>query len=246
MSDIRSRSQISDQQTFNKTTTSLTINMKHIIRNVNTVPFSKFYTYIKWEGIFSDWLLVRFSTPTDGSCLFHAIANSFFTPYHTSMLNGKCISRKTIVKSLRSELSDLLDSSDPNNIENVTYYNTINSGNTLKFSNIVPEFELEYMQNELKSDSYIGYGYMEFIGNILNKDIYILEATRHDIYASDELNLTIKGNRDSIILYYIEGHYELVGLKNKNGSFNTHFSHKHSLIQCLYKRVCEIINKESN
>lgn len=197
---------------------------------VLTSPIAKFYCPIEWDDL-GEWILVRFSTPMDGNCLFHSIANSFFTPYWTEILNDKHMSRINQIKHLRTELSNRLPE----------YYDKINGGNMKIFAESVPEFKLEYMQQQLQSQVPIGYGYMEFIGDILDKDIYILEAARKDIYKTDELKYTIKGNRNSIILYYMDGHYELVGLHHADGTFTTHFDHNHSLIKFLRNKVLKLI-----
>ena len=207
-------------------------------------PVANYYVRINWEGGFERWNLVRFSTPMDGNCLFHAITNSFFAPYHTETLHGKTIQRNRIVRRLREELSIKLGSRISSDSSSLTHYDTLNGGNTAIFAEHVPEFKLQHMQNELNSNTAIGYGYMEFIGNILDKDIYILEAVRCEIYFTDELPLTIKGNRNSIVLYYANGHYELMGIQNQDGSFTTHFVHTHTLIQFLYNRVLQIINQQ--
>lgn len=207
-------------------------------------PIANYYAEINWPR-FEQWKLVRFATPMDGNCFFHAISNAFFSPYHTETLKGKHVSRDKMVTLLRSELSHRLAekiSDDPNAS---THYEVLSGGNMCTFAEAVPEFTLENMQRELASRSFIGFGYLEFIGNALEKDIYILEAQRRDIYITDELAFTIKGNRKSIILYYINGHYELVGVHRDDNTFDTHFSPEHSLIQCLYARVQELINKQS-
>lgn len=206
----------------------------------NHGPIASYYNELKWDNGFEQWDLVRFSTPMDNNCLFHAIANSFFHPYHSEILDGKKISRSAIISSLRKELANKLADIDPSTGK--SYYETLADGNIAIFSNSVPEFKLEYMQSQLKSRVPIGYGYMEFIGNSLDKDIYILDGARHDIYITDELPFTIKGNRNSIVLYYTTGHYELVGIRNSDGTFSTHFSSQHTLIKFLYNRVCQIIN----
>jgi hypothetical protein len=207
-------------------------------------PIGNYYAEINWKNGFEQWPLVRFSTPADNSCLFHAISNSFFDPYHTETLHGKHVPRNRMIMGLRKELSQKLAAKiSPNPDKNgyhPTHYDMLNGGNTSAFADFVPEFKLEYMQTQLESPVPIGYGYMEFIGNVLNKDIYILEALRHDIYVTDELSLTIKGTRNSIVLYYMNGHYELVGIQNIDGSFDTHFSPNHSLIRFLHNRVCQI------
>ena len=206
------------------------------------IPYANYYAPIEWDNGYEKWDLVRFATPMDNNCLFHAITNSFYEPYHTGVRNGKRVDRNKIVTSLRQELSERLASKISDDPNSPTHYEIINNGNNSTFSDSVHEFKLSYMQNQLNSAVPIGYGYIEFIGNALNKDIYILEALRRDIYVTDELPFTIKGNRKSIILYYMNGHYELAGIKNKDGKFNTHFNPDHELIRFLYDRVQQYIN----
>src|SRR5437763_1645606 len=55
--------------------------------NTGKGPVGNFYAEIHWDNGFAPWHLVRFSTPMDGNCLFHAISNSFFIPYHEEMLH---------------------------------------------------------------------------------------------------------------------------------------------------------------
>lgn len=203
-----------------------------------SAPYADYYMVIRWENGFEKWKLVRFGTPKDQNCLFHAIANAYFEPYHNQMLNDEYISRDDLISLIRSELANKL--SEPVNDTQIVY-DVINNGNTATFSQAIPEFRMNYMQQQLKSQVPIGYGYMDLIGNCLNKDIYILEALRNDIYVTDELQYTIKGNRPSIVLYYVNGHYELVGIQNDDGTFTTHFDHEHSLIRFLYERVREYV-----
>jgi hypothetical protein len=208
-----------------------------------SAPYADYYMSIRWDGGFENWNLVRFGTPKDQHCLFHAIANGYFEPYHTESFNGEYKSREDLIIMMRSELA--LKLSEPIN-ETQTIYDIINNGNTAAFSQAMPEFRMAYMQRQLNSQIPIGYGYMDLIGNSLNKDIYILEALRNDIYVTDELPYTIKGSRPSIVLYYVNGHYELVGIQNPDGTFTTYFDPEHSLIRFLYGRVQEyIINMNS-
>jgi len=203
-------------------------------------PVGNYYAEINWKNGFENWPLVRFSTPMDGNCLFHAICNSFFSSYHDEKLNDQTVTRDKIVAAMRKELSETLSKPISDESNSPRHYDILNGGNTSAFSEAVPEFKLKYMQKQLDSNTSIGYGYMEFIGNVLNKDIYILEAIRHDIYITDELPYTIRGNRSSIVLYYMNGHYELVGIHNQNNTFDTHFSPEHTFIRFLYDRVKSI------
>ena len=93
-------------------------------------PSATRYGEIKWAKGYEQWELVRFFTPMDGSCLFHAITNSFFEPYHIEKLNGEPMSREKIIASFRKELSTLLYKVNPNDPDKRSYYEFINGGNT--------------------------------------------------------------------------------------------------------------------
>ena len=150
------------------------------------------------------------------------------------------MSRDTVVTELRKELASRLQEVDPQDPQKRTYYQCLAGGNTAIFAEAVPEFALPFMQGQLASTAPIGYGYIEYICNALNKDIYILSAADRDIYVCDELPFCIKGNRKSIVVYYMNGHYELVGIQQADGSFDTHFRHDHSFIRFLNDIVKEV------
>ena len=210
--------------------------------NINH-PVAEYYSEINWGNGYERWALCRFATPMDGSCLFHSISNSFFSPYHKQSLHGKTMTRNEIVSTLRRELAQRLAEVDPEDENGRTYYTSLAGGNTAIFAEAVSEFKLEVMQSQLASNAHIGYGYIEFICNALNKDIYMLDAAHRDIYIFDELPFCIKGNRKSIVIYYMNGHYELVGIRNDDGSFDTHFEPNHSFILFLNSIVKEMIGR---
>jgi hypothetical protein len=201
---------------------------------------SKYFVPILWQNGFEDWNLARFETPGDGNCLFHALLNSFFIPYITGKLQETEVTPELLVKAFRKKLSEKLDT--PRSDGGPTYYQALAGGELAKQAIHVREYELPNMQKLLNSDAWIGYGYMEYIGDICNKDIYILEGHRHDLYVSDELRFCIKGNRNSIVLYYCNSHYEPVGILDENNKFQTLFSPNHSFIRFLKRRVDDIIN----
>lgn len=183
---------------------------------------------------FELWKLVKFIIPPDGHCLFHSLLFSFYTPYREEELNGKAISKLQIVVNLRHELSDRLDG----------VYDALSGSNIGEFSKALPEFELSYMKNELKSNSHIGYGYIEYIGNIINKDIYIIDGNTSNIYISDELPYLIKG-RTSIVLYYKDSHYEPIGLEQDN-VYHCHFKAKHPFIRFLRDKIDQHLRNITN
>lgn len=174
---------------------------------------------------FELWKLVKFAVPPDGHCLFHSLLFSFYTPYREEELNGNAISKLQIVVNLRHELSDRLDN----------VYGSLSKGNLSKFAEAVPEFELSSMKNELKSNNYIGYGYIEYISNLINKDIYIIDGETNNIYISDELPYLIKG-RTSIVLYYKDSHYEPIGLE-QDDAYYCHFKSNHPFIRFLRDKI---------
>lgn len=215
-----------------------------ILPKTENGPVGYYYADIDWKGEYSGWEIVRIFTPPDGSCLFHAILNGFSTSYHSGMLNGKQINKEKMVSLFRKELAEKLAETIPG--ESHTYYESLNNGNMKEFSEAVPEFSLKNMQAELNSNNSIGYGYLEFISDIIEKDIYILDADRQDIYISDEA--AVKGDRSSIVIYYSDftGHYELIAIKTED-SFASHFSPKHSFIKFLYEKIqaCKSIEEEN-
>ena len=197
-------------------------------------PVAPVYSYINWNNGYENFPLVRFATTADGNCLFHAIANSYYKPYHSGILQGKKISRSTIVENMRKELAKELTRKTENGM---TVYDTLANGNYGDFAKNVPEFSLENMIKRLQTNKAIGYGYMELISITLEKDIYILDAKTHDLYESDEKPYMVNGLRSSIVLYYVGGNYELVGIENEDGTFSTHFAPSHSFIRFLFDKI---------
>jgi len=196
---------------------------------------------IEWKNGYEKWKIVKINTIGDGNCLFHAIVNSFFEPYRQEKIEDTNITKKEIVKLLRKELSQKLSQKIEG--KNITYYEKINGGNTYKFSETISDFKQENMKKILDSNNQIGYGYIEYIGDVLNKDIYILEGKRQDIYKTDEYIYSIKNDREAIVLYYNNGHYELIGLINDNNDIETYFNYNHSFIKFLNEKVNKFLKK---
>lgn len=191
------------------------------------------FTKLDWKNGYEVYDLIRYETPMDGHCLFHALCQAFFIPYQTGVLNDKPISKCQIIQNLRAELADKL-SHPVKTIDGPRYYDLLQNGHINEFATHVPEFTLPNMQFELNSNHCIGYGYIEYIADQLNKDIYILDGQRQDVYKSDETPLVIK-NRPSVVLYYDNHHYELIGLKHDD-HYDTHFLPTHPLIQFLRQK----------
>lgn len=180
---------------------------------------------IDWDG-YDEFKLFRLGIPADGDCLFHAIARAFFNQY----IDG-CINRNEIVRIFRKHLAANFD----------PYYPLINNGNTAEFAKEVPEFELDVMKHDLgTSGTFLGYGYIHYISMILGRDIYILNGHDKDIYISDDMSLNIQGDRPSIVLYFENSHYEVVGM-DKNNHIGTYFKPTNAFIRFLYNKICKRI-----
>ncbi len=218
-------------------------------------PVGDYYQKIMWENSFDNWELIRIDTIADRSCLFHAIANGYFLPYHTEIVDGNKMSRREIIKQMRKELAEKLSSPVSSEPNAKTHYETINSGKTSEFpiSPDLPDcdYSLSNMQKQLSGDDNIGYGYLEYISNILDKNIYILNEADKDLFPFEKTELLnyYKKNRPSIVLYYtmpnnkdIYDHYELVGIMN-NGIVDTYFDSDHTFIKFLYNKVLDRAHK---
>lgn len=182
--------------------------------------------------------LVRIATPTDGSCFFHAIIMSFYEPYQTGKMGGLALDRTKFILNLRRDLASKLEEPiDPLNPNSPRYYDKLSRGTMAEFAKACPEYTLENIQRTLRSIEWVDYSLSEFISNILQKDIYILDAETRDVYIlGDASELLFKG-RQSLVLLFHPGHFELVGLRDTaTGNIQTLFSPDHPLIQSIRDR----------
>ena len=185
--------------------------------------------------------MVRIKTIPDGSCFFHALCNAFFIPYRTGKItcdDGSEISitQRQIVKGLRDDLAKKLASRIDANPESPRYYDVISRGQLGDFSMGVNHYSLENMQKELQSDDPIDHIYNEFISDLINKDIYLLDLEKEDVYVTgNDIDILYK-NRESIVILSMPGHYELVGVRD-NGTIKTLFKPDHEFIVMIYNRL---------
>ncbi len=112
-------------------------------------PVGPYYTEINWKGGYEAWDLVKIYTVGDGSCLFHALCNSYFRTYRETPSETR---RVELVQQFRGELSKKLLEPICKASEK-KYYDILNRGNTRVFSEDVTEFRLDYMQKQLASNS---------------------------------------------------------------------------------------------
>jgi len=203
------------------------------------------YEKLGWEGAFKDFNLIRIRTEMDGSCFFHSLAKAYFKPYIVGKIGDKVFNRKEFVHNLRKDLSKTLGLKiEPENSNSKTYYQTLANGELEKISKELTEYSLENMQKELESFSTpISNIYNEFISNQLELDIYILDLVKKDVYMTGTEDHLLYKNRKSVVVLYMPGHYELIGLIHKNKNVETLFSPDSALILQIRKRMNELRKK---
>ncbi len=181
--------------------------------------------------------LVILTTVSDGSCFFHSVLRAFNTSYITSK---SITDRVNLARTFRNALADRLDEIDP--ITGKNYYSGLNQGRLSEISEGIKEYTKEGLQKELRSESSVDNIYQELISNALHIDIYIIDGIKKDIYSvGSSFDCYYKG-RNSIILYYSGGHYEVIGLKHSNGEIDTIFTPLHPLIQSCRSRLISNIH----
>jgi len=198
------------------------------------------YENLVWDGPFSYPNMVRIRTPTDGSCFFHAIAKAYFEPYINGKLNNKPLNRKEFIQKLRKDLSKKLKSKvNPTDPQSPIYYNILSRGKLGEFSKSVPNYSLENMVKELDSNRPVDNVYNEFISDQLDKDIYILDMLKKDVYITGYDDEILYKNRPSIVILYLPGHYELMGL-DETGVVKTLFDPDHNFIKAIRERMVKV------
>lgn len=183
--------------------------------------------------------IVRIGTIGDGSCFFHAVVKAFYTPYKIGILNGIPIDKRAFIQNLRKDLAiKLVQKVDPLNKNSPRYYDLLGRGKLKEFSKEMPEYTIENMQRVLNSNLPVDNSFNEFVSNLLNKDIYLLDYLNKDVYITGKDDDILYKGRDSIVILVMPGHYELIGLMTVNG-IQTLFPSDHTLIQVINQRRFE-------
>ncbi len=202
---------------------------------------------LKWQGAFQYPSMVRIRTFMDGSCMFHGILNSFFIPYKLGMCNGVPLNRKAFIKEIRKDLSIKLgEPIDPENPGGLRHYDILSRGKLSKFSDNkgLEQYSLRNMQKQLlNSREAVDNVYNEFLSNIFDIDIYMLDLNKKDVYMVGEDSGILYKDRGSVILLYMPGHYELIGLEDPSGNIITYFSPHHSFIESIRARMRTMIKR---
>lgn len=192
--------------------------------------------------------MIRKGTYTDGSCYFHAIVEAYFVPYKSGMIGGRPFSRKQFIKDFRLDLAKKLSEINEKDDKKRTYHKSISNGKLTELqkdsllASIVSE---ENMKKELSSNNSVSYIFHEMVSDLLNKDIYILDAKNKNVYIIDSNTSLYYKNRKSIVLLWIKGHYEVVGVRN-DSIIRTFFSPEDPFIVSIKSQITTRTNFSKN
>jgi hypothetical protein len=196
---------------------------------------------LAWTGEFTYPGMVRLRTLPDPGSLLHAVFNAFFVPYRSNQFNhnSEPIGRKDMVNAYRGLLAKRLDEPiDPSNALSPCVYDCLARGKMKEFSDIIKEYHIEVMRSELNdTDFFLDDKYLELIANEVSKDIYILNALTEDVHVFDhaDVDMYYKG-RPAVVVLFLPGHFELVGIRKPNGDVVTHFSPSSAFIEAIHAR----------
>lgn len=210
--------------------------------------YDRKYGNLSLNGPFKYPNMIEKYEPGDGSCLFNAVTDSFYLPYKAGykIIDGKRVAfdKKTFIRNLRDDLADMLDKPVskkhlelyPNYKEGVTYYEILSAGKLAEYAKEsgLPEYSLEGMQAILRSNNFVDMVYQEYLGLMLDIDIYVLDRATGDIAAFRDFDFY--RDRKSAVIIYNDLHYNLVGL-NKQGIITTLFNHNDDFITSIRNRI---------
>ena len=196
------------------------------------------YELIDWSdiGAITYPNMFRIFTPIENQgSFYHALLNALFKPYRSGTIDGLTVSQFEMVRRLRNDLAYTLTVKDAK--KNTTNYQGLANGNIQNLSYNSQEYKLKTMQDNILKNLPGGNIYIEYISDQMNIDIYILDGNRRDvIFSGDNLSRLYK-NRKSVVLLYIPGHYELVGIIDEEGRQITTFDPKDRFINVIRRRL---------
>lgn len=162
------------------------------------------------------------SVPGDGSCFFHAILRGISNYYKTS-------STPTIIPTITDFRRQLAARFTPD------VYRKLSRGQLPNISKHLPQYSYQQMLDNLLRGS-VDNSYNEFVSNLLNIDLYLLDSSTQDVYITgDDGDIMIK-DRPSLVLLVSKGHYDLIGLETGTG-IQTLFETNSAFITHIRNRV---------
>jgi hypothetical protein len=160
-----------------------------------------------WEQLHPS--LVAIKIRGEEPCFLDCLSMAKHTSYRTETEDGKPYDRRHHVVSLRKEIASSLTDKDP--LTKATIYNTLAGGRLASYAQRDSNYTLENMKYCIENHETIDNIYLELYSNLLKVDVFILDDEKADIFRPDNPKLLYK-SRESIVLIYRRGHYDLVGI----------------------------------
>jgi len=185
---------------------------------------------LDWEGLGSFYYngFVRKTEINDGSCFFHCITDAFYKPYKLGQIN-----KKEYVSNLRKDLANNLT---------VEIYNKLSRGNLKEFSKKITGFSLDDYKKILNSNKPVDNRFNEYVSNVINKDIYIIDYENKSVYITGNDDDILYKKRESIVIIWInQNHFDL-GCVLEGKRLVTLFDYSHPFIQTIRNNFLQ--NKE--
>lgn len=193
---------------------------------------------LSWENDnFNFPNMIRKGVEADGSCFFNSIMTAIYEPYRCGHLNGVPFPKNMFIRDLREDFSVKLSQKiDAEFEDSPIQYDMLNNGELRELSKTFPTLELKNMKAILKENTMMDNRYNEFISNILDIDLYILDGEKKDIYPLVTDDDLLYKQRDSVVLIYFGMHYELAGVQEVNEE-KYMFESDHPFILSIQKRM---------
>lgn len=184
----------------------------------------------------SNFELYIHSTPEDGHCMLHAIAQAISPSYQTGMRNGNPVSKLQIVKEIRQELLQRL--TQTNQRSGRSNYETISDGSFAESAEWNETTKLDHLKKVLSGSAQLGEEVKLILEFFIEKNILIVDARTNKLYAKYSFNPKLS----TVVLYHTIlgtnetgeeiGHFELI-TSLERGKHIKHFSGTHPLIGYL-------------
>ncbi|MEO6066605.1 MAG: hypothetical protein ABIQ41_01335 [Gemmatimonadales bacterium] len=184
--------------------------------------------------------LVRIATIGDGSCFIHSVMKAFYRDYQE---NNSALYRLELSAKLRRDLAYILGSENPR-YPGRTFWETSGRGGfprmvtqQIQDEELVDVLKVDYslagLQRLFNSTSYLGDEVYTFVADALNVDIYVLRATKDDLYPHYHTRRP-DVPRNGIVIVGNTYHYEVLAVDTKDG-FQTVFPQGDPFLDALTK-----------
>lgn len=184
--------------------------------------------------------LVRIATIGDGSCFIHSVLKAFYREYQE---NNNAKFRLDLAARVRRDLAFVLGLENPQ-YPGHTYWETSAKGafprmvmQQINNEELIKDLRVDYSISGLKylfnSHSQLGDEVYTFVADAMNIDIYVLRATRENLYPHYH---TRNPNviRNGIVIIGNMYHYEVLGVNTAEG-FQTVFPPNDPFLEAMTK-----------